>query len=84
MSEWDSQTFGFTIEAGTTDPTTTNSWASSDMAVVCFLDASYSRTSDNQIVLDIHDHSENELNVGSNEAVWSPITSTVCTVIEAI
>jgi len=83
MTEWDEQYVDAIITAGVTDPTNTDVFEDSDVALVCFLDATGEREG-NEIFVDITDHSENEANIGLDERVYAPIVSTACTMIEGI
>ncbi len=75
MLEWDSAKYKFGIEAGTTDPSATTTFASSDVGIVCFADAVWSRGVDGTMSLGIHNFGDNEINVGLNEDFYKPVTA---------
>jgi hypothetical protein len=75
LLEFDSAKYKFNIKAGSTDPSATTTWASSDIAIVCFFDAVTSRGKDGGFYEDIHDHGDNEANVGLDENIIRPVTA---------
>ena len=84
LLEWQDMEVGFTIGAGSTDPTATDDLFNTlDGGVVCFLDATYSKGSDGIEHLDIHDHvTDSEADVGFTNLVRFPVGGYDCAVLE--
>jgi len=73
LHEWDSVTYQFTVEAGSTDPSgtacTVSGW---DGFAVLFKDATYYRGDDGNVYFDIYTHDSSEADVGLDETENSP------------
>lgn len=84
MTEWESVKYQFNFKASATDPATNADFATSDMAIVCFNDATYDRGSDGKIYLDYYAHTSAESDVGMAGLPTLPVGKQDCTVIEGI
>lgn len=86
LEEFDEVKYQFTIEAGSTDPATSNTWTSSDMGFVCFFDAQWDQGSDGVERMShyTHDSSQTEKGVASTTSLRDPVGKTLCTVIEGL
>lgn len=84
LSEWDSEKYQFEVESSSTDPSTTNTFSSSDMVIACFIDTGWTRGDDGKMYLDVYQHDSAESNVGVIEDIQEPVGKSTCTVIELI
>lgn len=84
LHEWQSMKYAFTIQAGTTDPTTSAQGSSSDMAVMCFFDGAYSRSADSTMKFGFYTDDSSQANVGYAEQFTQFIGKYDCVGIEGI
>lgn len=85
LTEWQSRKYQFQIVAGSTDPTTDDDcFANGDYAILCFLDAAYSRGSDGSVKLNYYQEDSSQGNVGMIEDIRVPLGKDACVVIEGI
>ena len=86
LPEWEYSKYGFTIEAGSTDPTGDDTHLNTgDLAIFCFLDAAGSRDKSGAITtMDYyqHDDSQGDVGVADYGEITVPIGKDTCTVIE--
>jgi len=86
LPEWEYSKYGFTIEAGSTDPTGNDAdFNAGDLAIFCFLDAAGSRDKSGAITaMDYyqHDDSQGDVGVADYGEITVPIGKDTCTVIE--
>jgi len=85
LTEYQWRKYEFKIKAGTTDPSNTDLFSSSDMCIACFFDATRTRGEDGKLYYDAFTHTSSEANVGFVENYTHPEGGTgACVVIEGI
>lgn len=84
LSEWDEKKYEFVIQAGSSDPSTSNDPDGSDVCVAVWLDAAWAPDSNNMPVLDVFQHDDGEGDVGIKDDYAFPVGGTGGVIIEGI